>query len=190
MKNSTRIALLAIGLAAIASVGGWKSLRRTFVNAITDAEVKSMPGDTPGTPTRFAFSREFSLGLAPGSFSSGAFMHVVGASEIRIQTVTVDCSLPVGQSPSLTIILFADQEGQHHIAMQQQGYFTQGGTLFVHWVGTHEVSIWARSGVFNPADVFASVLFLREGGSTGATGGNVTITGYATPLPPPIDITP
>lgn len=189
MKYSPRIALLALGLIAVLFVGGWKPIRRALVNAITDAEVKSMPGDTPGVPTRVDFQRNLTIALPPANSGAVSVVTVPNTSELRIQTITAECTLPGGQAPVLDIQLYGNLPTAHHILMQQQGTFSvpSAGIFETHWVGTQEVSLWT-----GPRDVagtvFATVAFGRFGPTTGTVACNITLAGYSTPLPAPIEV--
>jgi hypothetical protein len=130
------------------------------------------------------FQRVADISMLSGDPSNSLDLEFSDAVEVRIETVTVEARLPVGQSPivSLTTTVNGVQV-LHHLAAQSQGTYVENGVVRQQFCGTHYVRLLSDRAGENPPTI--KVLAVRAPiSATGTCACQVTISGYTTPLPP------
>jgi hypothetical protein len=171
---------MALGLIAVSLIiVGWNPVKAALADLV-NADVLSLPGDASTGQVKAPFQRiaDFT-GSSPLSFD----LEFPDAVEVRIETVTVEVRLPVGQSP--WIILQTTVNGVqvgHSLAAQSQGTYLENGTVRQQFCGTHYVRLLSDREGENPPGI--KVLFIRAGGTSAFAVCRVTISGYTTPLAP------
>ena len=181
MKRFSKPLPMALGLMAISLIiVGWKPVKAALADLV-NADVFSLPGDAATGQAKAPFQRVAELNVVSGNVAQFAFLDFPDAAEVRIETVTVEARLDVGQSPLFSLQTTVNGvEVIHHLAAQSQGTHVFNGVKH-QFCGTHYVRLLADQSGVGPATM--KVGLIRRGPATGNVSGSVTISGYTTPLP-------